>query len=97
MEAWFEVEKRDVIALVVKPKDRLPWGNHPDESYSCLIFRQDGAVWMTVNEFFEPDADTFECCRFYTDRIGDTDEDYFAMSEDEFAAKAYRAWCSGAR
>lgn len=97
MEAWFEVEKKDVIALVQKKKDCFPWGNHPGETYACLIFRQDGMIWMTVNEFYEAEPETYECCRFYSTILCNTAQEYRHMTEEQFASKAYSAWCSGAR
>lgn len=97
MEPWFEVKKSDVIDLVTKRKNGLPWGDHPDETYSCLIFREDGLIRMTVNEFYKLDAQTYECCRFYTGILAGTLEEYRAMNPEQFAAKAYNAWCSGAR
>ena len=97
MEPWFEVKKSDVIDLVTRRKDGFPWGNHPDETYSCLVFWEDGVIRMTVNEFYKLDAYTFECCRFYTDTLAQTLEDYRIMNLEQFAAKAYRTWCSGAR
>lgn len=97
MDPWFEVPKKDVIDVLEKRKDRLPWGDRPDEKYRCLVFWEDGAVRMTVDEFFETDTGTYECLRFYTAFIGDKIEDYTCLSEDEIASKAYSAWCSGAR
>lgn len=97
MEPWFTVQKKDVIAVLDKKKDRLPWGEHPDEKYHCLVFWDDGAVYMTVNEFYELDSQTYQCLRLYTDFIGKTIEDYTKLTEDALASKAYRAWCSGAR
>ena len=97
MEVWFDVDKKDVIEIVEKRKDCFPWENHPDEKYSCLIFREDGIIRMTVNEFFELDDHTFECCRYYTDRIADTLEEYKAITDEKIALAAYSAWCSGAR
>lgn len=97
MEPWFDINKKDVIAVLEKRKDRFPWGNHPDEQYSCLVFWEDGAVFMTVNEFFEVDPETYECLRYYTTFIGNSIEDYNKLTEEELASKAYSAWCSGAR
>lgn len=97
MDPWFEVKKKDVIALLEKKKDVFPWGDHPDEKYRCLVFWEDGVIRMTVDEFFEVDADTYECLRFYTEFIGNTIEDYQNLSEEKLASKAYSAWCSGAR
>lgn len=97
MEPWFEVKSSDVIDLMTKRKDGFPWGDHPEETYSCLVFREDGVIRMTVNEFYQPDPATFACCRFYTDTLAGTMEEYRAMQPEQFAKKAYRAWCSGAR
>lgn len=97
MEPWFEVNKKDVIALLEKRKDRLPWGEHPDEKYCCLVFWEDGVIRMTVDEFYEADDSTYECLRFYTTYIGDTIEKFNSLTDDELASLAYSAWCSGAR
>lgn len=97
MDPWFEVKKKDVIAVLEKRKGCFPWGGHPEEKYSCLVFWEDGVIRMTVDEFYELDEDTFECMRFYTDFIGNTLGDYTGLTEEELASKAYRAWCSGAR
>lgn len=97
MEPWFEVKEKDVIEILEKRKDCFPWGEHPDETYRCLVFREDGVIRMTVDEFFKTDAETYECLRFYTEYIGNTIEDYKKLTEAEIASKAYRAWCSGAR
>lgn len=97
MEPWFRVKEKDVIDLLDKRKDCFPWGIHPDEKYRCLVFREDGAIYMTVNEFRRIDSGTYECLRFYTAFIGNSMEDYTKLSEEELASKAYGAWCSGAR
>lgn len=97
MEDWFAVKKKDVIAELEKRKDRLPWGEHPDEKYRCLIFWEEGVIRMCVDEYYELDADTYECLRYYTTFIGDKIEDYNNLSEDEMVSLAYGAWCSGAR
>lgn len=97
MEPWFEVNKKDVIDVLDKRKDCLPWGNHPDEKYQCLVFWDDGEIFMTVDEFYEIDSETYECMRYYTTIIGNTIEDYKKLTEEEIASKAYSAWCSGAR
>lgn len=97
MEPWFQVKAKDVIAILDKRKDCFPWGNYPDEKYRCLVFREDGVIRMTVDEFYEVKAGTYECLRFYTTCLGDTLEDYTKLTEAELAAKAYNAWCSGAR
>lgn len=97
MDSWFEVKKSDVIAELDKRKDRMPWGEHPDEKYRCLVFWEDGAVRMCVDEYYELDSSTYECLRYYTTIIGNTIEEFNKLSEDELASKAYSAWCSGAR
>lgn len=97
MEVWFEVKKKDIIDLLEKKKDCFPWGNHPDEKYRCLVFWEDGMIRMTVDEFYEKDVNTYECCRFYTNFLGDTIEEYRNMTEEQLASKAYNTWCSGAR
>ena len=97
MDAWFEIKKKDVIALLERRKDRSPWYIAPDEKYRCLVFWEDGIVRMTVNEFYEIDPDTYECCRFYTGKIGTTVEDFETMTEDQFVSAAYNFWCDGAR
>ena len=97
MDPWFEVKETDVIAVLEKRKDVFPWGNHPEEKYRCLIFREDGVIRMTVDEFYKIDAGTYQCLRFYTTFIGNAMEDYTKLTEEELASKAYGAWCSGAR
>lgn len=97
MEPWFDINKKDVIAVLEKRKYCFPWGDHPDEKYRCLVFWEDGAVFMTVDEFFEVDSETYECLRYYTTFIGNSIEDYNKLTEEELASKAYSAWCSGAR
>ncbi len=96
-DPWFEIKKDDVIALVEKRKDCFPWGGRPEEKYQCLIFREDGAVCMTVDEFFKIDEDTYKCLRPYTTILCNSFEDYNNLTEEEFASKAYNAWCTGAR
>lgn len=97
MEAWFDVNKSDVIALIEKRKDCMPWGEHPDEKYICLVFWEDGVIRMTVDEFFEVDENKYSCCRFFTTILADTLEEYENMSEEKFVSIAYNAWCTGAR
>ena len=97
MDPWFKVKRKDVIAILEKRKDSFPWGDHPDEKYRCLVFREDDVIRMTVNEFHKIDFGTYECLRFYTTFIGNTIEDYNKLTEEEIASKAYSAWCSGAR
>lgn len=50
---------------------------------------------MTVNEFYEVDPETYGCCRFYTTILCNTAQEYRQMTEEQFASKAYSAWCSG--
>lgn len=97
MDPWFRIKKSDVIAILEKNKDCPPWAYRPDEKYRCLVFWEDGVVRMTVDEFYQVDAETYECLRFYTDIIGKTIEDYTGLTEAELAYSAYQAWCSGAR
>lgn len=97
MNPYFNVKKKDVIALLKKHKGCFPWGGSPDEKYCCLVFWDDGAVYMNVDGFYETDADTYECIRFYTCYIGQTLEDYTKLTEEELSSAAYKAWCSGAR
>lgn len=97
MEPWFEVKKSDVIDLITKRKDGFPWGDRPGETYSCLVFWEDGVIRMTVNEFYKRDSHTYKCCRFYTDILAKTLAEYRTLNPEQFAAKAYNAWCSGAR
>lgn len=97
MEVWFEVKKENVIELLERVKNGLPWGDHPDEKYSCLIFWEDGKISITVNEFYELDNGDYECCRYYTDIIANTIDEYNSLTDEKISSKAYNAWCSGAR
>lgn len=97
MDVWFEVKEKDVIALLEKRKDCFPWGNHPDEKYRCLVFWEDGVIRMTVNEFYRVDSESYACCRYYTDFVANTREEYGCMTDNQLVTKAYSAWCSGAR
>lgn len=97
MDPWFEVKKKDVIAILDKRKGCFPWGGDPDEKYRCLVFWEDGVIRMTVNEFHRIDAETYACLRFYTTIVGNSLEDYQKLTEEKIASIAYRAWCSGAR
>ena len=48
MSDWLKVKAADVVELIERRKDRLPWGYRPEEIYRCLIFQKDGRVVMTV-------------------------------------------------
>lgn len=97
MEAEFNVSINDVIDIATRKKTGNPWGVHPDEQYTYLVFFEDGVIRMTVNSFHKIDANTYRCCRFYTDFVANTMEEYKALSEERLASIAYSAWCSGAR
>ena len=104
---YYEVKKADVIALIEKRKDHYPWiisFEDPDrtfacreKTYRCLVYRHEGWIRLTVDEFREKDADSYECCRSYSGTIGKTLEDFTGMTEDRFEALAYNTWCNGAR
>ena len=94
---WYVVKTSKVVDLLEKVKDRFPWGYRPDEKYRCLIYWKDGAIRMTVNEFYKIDDDTYKCLRPYTTSICKSLVDYKNMTEDELVSAAYNAWCSGAR
>ncbi len=94
---WYVVKTSNVIDLLEKEKDRFPWAYRPDEKYSCLIYWKDGAIRMTVDEFYKIDDDTYKCLRPYTTSICTSLADYNDLTEEELVSKAYNAWCSGAR
>lgn len=95
MEPYFNVPKSDVICFAKRSKTGLR-GEHPGETYACLIYRCDGKIRMTVNDF-QPSEDGYTCCLFFSDFIADTEEEYENMTEKEPEDTAYRTWCSGAR
>ncbi|MDO5450637.1 MAG: hypothetical protein Q4F30_07090 [Akkermansia sp.] len=97
MDPWFEVKKKDVIAVLEKHKGCFPWGGSADEKYGCLVFWDEGKILMSVDSFYESGDDTYECNRCYMAFIGNALEDYTRLTEAELAEKAYSAWCSGAR
>lgn len=97
MEPWFTVKQEDVIALLERRKDCFPWGDRPDEKYRCLVFREDGVIRMTVDDFYDRGDGSYECLRPYTAYIGDSIGAFDALTEEELVTKAYNAWCSGAR
>ena len=97
MEVWFSVRKKDVIALLEMRKDCFPWGDHPEEKYRCLVFREDGMICMTVDEFYEADGQSYECCRYYTTVAAETEDEFRVLTKEKLASMAYSAWCSGAR
>ena len=39
MSDWLKVKAADVVELIERRKDRLPWGYRPEEIYRCLIFQ----------------------------------------------------------
>lgn len=96
MDAWFEVDKKDVICVEKRRKTGRPWGDHPDETYAYLVFRDEGRILMVVNAFHDRGG-IYSCCRFYTEFLGNSEEEFRKLSEQDLAAKAYNAWCSGAR
>ena len=51
MSDWLKVKAADVVELIERRKDRLPWGYRPEEIYRCLIFQKDGRIFMTVDQF----------------------------------------------
>lgn len=96
MEEWFEVKKENVIDILERTKAGFPWGEHPDEKYTCLVFYEDEVIRMTVDEFFEID-NNYECCRYYTTILADSLEEYEKLTDEQISKKAYNAWCTGAR
>lgn len=97
MEAWFNVKKEDVIDILERTKDSFPWGDHPDEKYYCLIFYEDNIIRINVDMFYETEDGSYECCRYYTDKLADTISEYEKITDEQISIKAYNAWCSGAR
>ena len=93
----FKVKKKDVIELLEKRKNGFPWGHCPNEKYKCLIFWENGVIFMTVNEFHEINSEAYECLRPYTVSIGGTLTDYEKLTEADIEIIAYNAWCTGAR
>ena len=94
---WYVVKTSNVIDLLEKEKDRFPWAYRPGEKYRCLIYWKDGAIRMTVDEFYKIDDDTYKCLRPYTTSICTSLADYNNLTKEELVSKAYNAWCSGAR
>ena len=94
---WFEVQKKDVIAIVEKKKDRHPWYIDPNASYRCLIYRgsDSGEIFMTVDEFRTGDSG-YLCCPTYSTLLCRNIEEYRSLSEDTFVRKAYNTWMNGA-
>lgn len=96
-EPWFEVREDDVVEILERRKDCFPWGDHPDEKYRCLVYREGGSIRMVVDEFYKHGEGRYECLRCYTTIVCNTVEEYESMTEEDLASKAYSAWCSGAR
>ena len=96
-EGWFEVQKKDVIAIVEKKMDRHPWYIDPNESYRCLIYRarHTEEIFMTVDEFRVRDRG-YLCCTAYSTLLCKNIEEYKSLSEDTFVRKAYNTWMNGA-
>lgn len=97
MEAWFKIKSTDVLEIIEKRKNCWPWGNYSDKKYKCLIFRKKGRILITVDEFYKENDNRYSCCSFYTAEIAETIDEYNNMTEEEFVAKAYNTWMSGAR
>ena len=55
MSDWLKVKAADVVELIERRKNRLPWGYRPEQIYRCLIFQKDGLIplklrrpWRTI-------------------------------------------------
>ena len=97
MSDWFKVKAADVVELLERRKDRLPWGYHPEQIYRCLIFQKDGRFFMTVDQFRREENGSYACLRPYTAEIAETMENYRDMPDEAFVKKAYNTLMSGAR
>ena len=97
MSAWFEVNTTDIVDIVEKRKDQYPWGDYPDQKYSCLILWKNGRICMTVDEFYKVDDNKYSCLDYYTTVLANTVEGYNDMPEEDFVVRAYNTWMSGAR
>ena len=97
MSDWLKVKAADVVELIERRKDRLPWGYRPEEIYRCLIFQKDGRIFMTVDQFRREENGGYACLRPYTAEIAETMEDYRDMPDEAFVQKAYNTLMSGAR
>lgn len=94
---WYKIKEDNVIDIIEKRKDSLPWGNYPDKKCRCLIFWKDAKIFMTVDEFYKKEDNCYLCCKYYTSVIADSLDDYNTMPEEKFISKAYNTWMSGAR
>ena len=99
MSDWLKVKAADVVELIERRKDRLPWGYRPEEIYRCLIFQKDGRIFMTVDQFRREENGGRACGahRRHTAEIAETMEDYRDMPDEAFVKKAYNTLMSGAR
>ena len=43
---WYMIKEDAVIDIIEKRKDRLPWGNYPNQKYICLIFWKDEQIYI---------------------------------------------------
>lgn len=43
---WYMIKEDAVIDIIEKRKDRLPWGNYPNQKYRCLIFWKDEQIYI---------------------------------------------------
>lgn len=94
---WYMIKEDAVIDIIEKRKDRLPWGNYPNQKYICLIFWKDEQIYMTVDTFYKDDDNCYLCCKYYTSVIAKSMDDYNSMPEEKFVLKAYNTWMTGAR
>lgn len=97
MSDWQKVKAADVVELIERRKDRLPWGYHPEQIYRCLIFQKAGRIFMTVDQFRREENGGYACLHSYTAEIAETMEDYRDMPDEEFVKKACNTLMSGAR
>ena len=93
MSDWLKVKAADVVELIERRKDRLPWGYRPEEIYRCLIFQKDGRIFMTVDQFRREENGGYACLRPYTAEIAETMEDYRNMPDEAFVKKASTPSC----
>ena len=66
MSDWLKVKAADVVELIERRKNRLPWGYRPEQIYRCLIFQKDGRIFMTVDQFRREENGGYACLRPYT-------------------------------
>lgn len=97
MDVWFDIDQKDVIEILQNINNGQPWSSDPTEKHSVLIFWEDGVIRLAVDEFFEDENGNYSCCRFYTNIVAKTMEEYKTITQEQLSHKAYSAWCSGAR